>query len=227
MMSDRVFTDEELQEMGARTVDLIDQAIEAGETEKAKKLSRRMYRECSAMHDLYRDWVAALMDYVYKEQGEESLYQALRQTIGGTFAWTPETDELDFRLKVRILASALRGHLEPMTIVEDDEKVCIRMEPCGSGQRLVQSGAYGPPRNLTMMQQPHAMTWGMTDFPVYCTHAPVQEILSIERLGHPAYVAFPPDKVARRESCWYCVYKDPRDIPEEMYRRVGKEKPEE
>jgi len=223
-MTDRVFTSEELEKMGRRTVELLTEAVESGDKEGARKLAEQMYGEFSYMHDLYRDWMAGLMDYIYKNHGEESLYQALR----GVVAVFPRTarassEKVDFRHRVQALASVLRGHLQPMMLEEDDEKVCIKMEPCGSGQRLLEAGGYEPPRNLTIIQKPHPMTWGLTDFPIYCTHSPVMEILSIEKLGYPGVVALPAEKVAR-ESCRYCVYKNPKDIPQEVYTRVGKQK---
>jgi len=220
----RVFTQKELEEIGKRTVDLLTQAIEAGDKERANKLARRMYGEFSSMHDLYVDWAAGFMDYIYTNYGEDALYQALRKVVSASTGPAVDAKKVDFRRRVQGLASVLRGHLEPMKVEEDDAKVCITMETCGSGQRLVQRGAYGPPRNLTRIQKPHAMTWGMSDFPVYCTHAPVLEILSIEQLGYPANVIFPSQKVAE-ESCKYCVYKNVEDIPEEVYTRVGKQKP--
>jgi hypothetical protein len=226
----RIFSDEELKDMSARTADLLTEAIEAGDKERAKRLASRMYREFSFMHDLYVDWSGKFMDHIYTNYGEEALYQALRQVT------TPTTRQLtddmtknvmnpDFRLRVEGLAGILRGHLQPIKVNEDDEKVCITMEPCGSGQRLIESGAYEPPCNLTMIQKPHPMTWGMTDFPIYCTHEPVLDILSIEGLGYPSVVVLPPEKVARRESCKFCLYKNVEDIPEEVYTRVGKQKP--
>jgi hypothetical protein len=44
MSKKRVFTDEELQEMGTRTLDLVMAAIDAGDKEKAKELAAKMYR---------------------------------------------------------------------------------------------------------------------------------------------------------------------------------------
>ena len=222
-MVNRVFTDKELEEMGTRTLDLLTQAIESGDKEKAKRLANQMYQESSQMHDMYVDWVALLMDYIYKNDGENALYQALRE-------WAmqrPAVDvrKVDFRARVQGLATWLRGHLVPLKVEEDDEKVCMTMEPCGSGQRLVQNGRYKPPCSLTMIQKPHAMTWGMTDFPIYCAHEPVVEIVSIEQLGYPAQVAAHPEKVARDKPCTFCVYKKVEDTPQEFYKRVGKRKP--
>lgn len=220
----RVFTDEELVEMGKRTLDLLTLAIEAGEREQAKKLANRMYREFSVIHDLYRDWMADMMDYIYKGQGDGELYAALRKTIGASLGSIADMGKLDFRRRVEMLAAVLRGHLVGLELEEDDEKVCIKMKPCGSGQRLLEAGGYDPPRNLAMIQKPHAMTWGLTDFPVYCTHAPVMEILCMEQLGEPIFVIMPDRKVGS-QSCAYCVYKNGRDIPDAVYARVGKQRP--
>lgn len=220
----RVFAKEELEEMGRRTVDLLTEAIEAGDEKRAKELARRMYREFAFMHDLYRDWAAGFMDYIHRNYGEDALYQALRKVAGAPGGPKANAEKVDFRRQVQGLAHVLRGHLETMKVEEDDEKVCIQMQPCGSGQRLLQDGGYGPPRNLAIIQKPHPMTWGLTDFPIYCTHCPVLEILSIEQLGYPAVVAIPDEKVASG-SCKYCIYKNPNDIPEEVYTMVGKQKP--
>jgi len=65
-MTNRVFTNEELDEMGARIVDLITEAIEAGDNEGAENLDSRMYREFSFMQDLFIDSTAGYMDYLYK-----------------------------------------------------------------------------------------------------------------------------------------------------------------
>ncbi|MCX5998359.1 MAG: hypothetical protein NTU41_01895 [Chloroflexi bacterium] len=223
-MANMVFTDEELAEMGARTVDLLSKAIEAGDKGQAERLAQRMYSEAAVIHDLYVDWTAGLMDYIYKNCGEDALYQALREIIVTPPASNTGDPKADFRRRVRRLASALRGHLQPMKVTEDHDKVCIKMEPCGSGQRLLQRLDCDPERRLSRIQKPHRITWGLEDFPVYCAHSPVMEILSIEAQGYPDPVAVPAPRVAR-ESCTYCVYKDPATIPEEMYTRVGKRKP--
>lgn len=233
-MVNRVFSEEELCEMGIPTLTLLTEAIEQADKDKAKELARRMYKEFEFIHDLYVDWTAAFMDYIYKTQGADALYHALRKAVGTPprpsdrdkphGKQPPDSIATTFRNQVSYLASVMRGHLQPLRVEEDDEKVCMIMEPCGSGQRLMACGAYGPPRNLTMIQEPHIITWGMSDFPIYCTHAPVLEMLSMEWIGYPMTVIYPADEVAT-ESCRYCVYKKTDDIPDEIYERVGKQKP--
>jgi len=220
----RVFTKEELEEMGRRTVDLLTEAIEAGDDKRAMEMAKRMYREFAFMHDLYRDWAAGFMDYIYRNCGEEALYQALKKVAGAPGRPSAKAQKMDFRRRVQGLAHVLRCHLENVKVEEDDEKVCMQMQPCGSGQRLLEEGGYEPPRNLSMVQKPHPMTWGLTDFPIYCTHCPVLVILSIEQQGFPAIVVTPGEKVASG-SCKYCIYKNPQDIPEEVYIKLGKQKP--
>jgi hypothetical protein len=224
MAMNRVFTGEELEEVGRRTVDLLTEAIEAGDVERAKKLAKRMYREFALMHDLYRDWTAGFKDYMYRNYGKDALYQVLRKAAGSTGRPSANVEKLDFRRQVRGLARVLPGDLEAMKVEEDDEKVWMQMQPCGSGQRLLEDGGYGPARNLAMIQKPHPMTWGLADFRIYCTHCPVLAILSIERLGFPAIVATPGEKVASG-SCKCCIYKDPKDIPGEVYIMLGQQKP--
>lgn len=221
----RVFTEEERKEMEGRTLDHLVEAIEGGDKEKAKKLANRMYKEFLSMHDGYLNQITGYMDWIYRHEGDDALFEAHRM------AMKPGMDELlsgyekaDFRRKVQMMAAGLRGHLQPITVEEDDEKVSIKMHPCGSGQRLFESGAYEPTGPLKVIDKPHCLTYGMDDYPIYCTHAPIMELFSMERVGYPMFFTVPADKMAR-ESCSYCLYKDPEKIPEEVYERVGKQKP--
>ena len=227
MANDRVFTDEELEEMGRPTLDVLLEAIEAGDLDKAKESSNRMYSESLRFHDLACVWLAAFMSEVYENHGEEAFYRAMRRGVEAYFkSGAEKLNEADFRTRVQMRAAGFRSHLNPLRVVEDNEKVSMQMIPCGSGQRLLKMGCYGPSMNCTMMQSPHPMTYGMTDFPIYCTHAPIQEILAIEWFGAPVYITEAPDKMAR-ESCWHHMYKDFRNVPDRYYDRVGKKKPKE
>ena len=227
MSKNRIFTREELKELGERTLDLICEAIDAGDKEKAKKLSRRMYREFQSMHDLLRDWVTATLSYIYEKYGDEALYEALHRGCSAWFLPYVETYQKtgDFRRKVQMLAMGLRGHLQPLKIEEDEEKVCITMEPCGSGERQFQDGDYGPPKNFSIVVKAQPMTWSRPNCPIYCTHEPMLEILPIEQTGSPVWVCFPPQDGIATGGCRFCLYKDPEAIPDEAYTRVGKRKP--
>jgi len=224
MEEEKIFTEVELKEMGIRTRDLIDKAIDEGDLIKAKRLGHRMHSEFLAMHDFFRDWITGTLSYIYESHGDQALDDALRKGLSPRFKEMVEAyGQADFRRKVEMFAMGLRGHLQPVEIEEDDEKVCLTMHPCGSGERLIQEGAYKAPKNFSIVKQLHPMTYSRPNCPVYCTHEPMLEILPIEWLGYPVWVAYPPDD--KWGGCRFCIYKDPKAIPEEVYERVGKKKP--
>jgi len=223
MNQKRVFTDKELKEMGARTLDLVLEAIETGDKEKAKKLARRMYEESKYLHDGYMVWISGLQSYIYKNCGTDALEEAEKEahTIEANLVFKPP-EKTDFRSLVEHQASKMRGHLQPLSIEEDDEKVSLTMKPCGSGERIIQIGGYEA--GLARVKGPHRITWGMQNFPVYCTHCPVGEILAIERTGDFSVVKVVTDPIGR-EGCHFTFFKDRAQIPDKHYTRIGKKKP--
>jgi hypothetical protein len=225
MKNQRVFTEEELKAMGTRTLDLVLEAIDAGDKEKAKELATRMYQEFNYLHDGYMFWVSGLLTYIYRKYGIEAVEEAEREahTIEARAVFKPP-EEKDFRFLVENMAKGLRGHLQPLEIKEDDEKVCLTMKPCGSGKRIVEKGGYEPDIGLARIKEARPSTWGMKDFPIYCVHCPVMEMLSIESTGDFAHVRINSDPLCQ-EDCQFVFYKDPADIPREYYERIGKKKP--
>lgn len=224
MNSNRVFTDSELEEMGRRTLDVLTDAIDAGDKEKAGELARRMYKEFNYLHDGYFTWVTGLLTYIYEKLGVDAVEEAERfaHTVESKIAFVP-TGHTEFRDRVLDMLDGLRGHLQPIEIHEDDEKVTLAMKPCGSGQRLINMGGYEA--GLARVKEPGPITWGMKDFPLYCVHCPVMELLSIEGTGELGVCRFVTDPVGR-EDCQFVIYKDNKSIPEEFYTRIGKQKPD-
>ena len=220
-MTERLFTDEEMKAMSTRTRDLIDAAIDAGDKETAKKLNHRMYAEFLPMHDLYLNWVTGLLSHVYRSHGDKGLHQALSDSC--TVWWKPFAEQYaksSARERTELFAWGLRGHLQPLEITEDDEKITFKMIPCGSGGRLVLSDSYARPQNLAKIEKAQPMSYGREDFPTYCAHCAIMEILSIKWVGAPMVVIIPPDRLGH-EPCRFCIYKDPEKIPGEYRRRTG------
>jgi len=220
----REFTAKELKEMTTLPVQAALEAVEVGDKDKARESIKRMHEDAQKMIDSYLGWVTDMMDYIYVNYGEAEFEKALRKRFQRSESQkAARYDNMDFRTRVQTQATALRALLQPLEITEDDEKVSIKMNPCGSGQRLVQSGAYEPPRSISRMK-PQRLTWGRPDFPLYCSHGALQEIINIETLGYPTYVHELPEKVGT-EPCRFNLYKNPAEIPEEVYKRVGLKKP--
>jgi methylmalonyl-CoA mutase C-terminal domain/subunit len=171
MSAERLFTDEELKTLGQRTLDLLEDALGKGENENAKKLALRMYSEFLGMHDLYRDWVTHLLTFIGERYGDDVLAEALQETVSGyTRRLAKHYTGKDTRSKIAILLAGFRGHLQPLDIEEDDEKLTITPKPCGSGGRLIQGGGYQAPCNFLKIKKPQTMTFNRPEFPVYCVH---------------------------------------------------------
>jgi len=223
-MAERLFTAEELEELGMRSVDAVQKAIDAGDRDKAKGLSRRMYREFQAMHDLYVGWVTSLLSFIGRRYGDEVLYEALEESCG---MWLKplleQYAQATPRRRGEMLFAGLRGHLQPMKIEEDDEKFTIIMQPCGSGGRLALQGSYEPSGSLLRIKKPQLMTYWRENFPAYCAHCTFQETIPIDLSGAPWLVAFPAQKIGE-ENCLTYYYKDPQAVPDEVYRRVNRKK---
>jgi hypothetical protein len=230
MKKSRLFTEKQIKEIGTRTLDLVLEAIDAGDKDKAKELARRMYGEFQGLHDAYMFWVSGLLSHIYRRYGVDALEaaeleahsiegRALGRKAPGGGAGT-----VDFRSQVENLIGGLRGHLQTITVEEDDEKVSLTMNPCGSGQRIYARFAAEPAIGLATVEGPHAITWGKKDFPIYCVHCPVLEILAIERTGYPSPAVFPAGEVGA-DACHFYIYKDPEAIPEALYTRIGRKKP--
>jgi hypothetical protein len=140
MPKDRIFTDQELERMGARTSDLIDAAIDAGDLEEAKRLNHRMVEEFQIGHDGYLEWVTGLMSHIYKRYGDNALFDALWESYGNmqkSMFKNKKQVQLDIRQKVEGTATMLRSHAQPLKVVEDDEKIALMMQPCGTGGKLM------------------------------------------------------------------------------------------
>jgi hypothetical protein len=207
MSNQRIFTEEELESMGKRTLDVLQASIEAGDLEKAKILSQRMYNEFLSMHDLYRNWITDLLSFIGKRYGDKILHEAFEETVGN---WITHLGKRyankTKKQKVQMLMSGLRGHLQPLKIVEDDDKFTITWIACGSGGRLVKDGYYEPPFNFLKIKSKQPMTFGRSNFPVYCAHCYFQNTESTEPGGEPLYITEPADKLGE-EPCRSYVYK--------------------
>jgi hypothetical protein len=223
MSSKKIFTDKELKEMGTRTLDAVCAAIDAGDKKKAKELAQRMLDEFKHLHDGYFFWVTGLQSYIYRKLGVKAVEEAERQahTIEAKVVFTPP-EKNDLRTRVEHLASGLRGHMQPIAIEEDDEKITLTMQPCGSGERLINMKGYEV--GLARVKEAHPITWGQKNFPMYCVHCPVMEMLDFENSGNLATAHFISDPIGK-EHCVFVLYKNTKDIPEEFYKRIGKKKP--
>jgi hypothetical protein len=223
-MAEKLFTEAELLEMGKETVDLVEAAIDAGDLQKAKKLNRRMYKEFYSMHEGFRDWIATLMSFVQKRMGDEALYEVLSEVFKDFVFLAQIYGAENMKRQGQMLAAGFRGHLCPLKVEEDDEKITVMMTPCGSGGRAVLNGLYNPPKSLAKITKPQRMSWGRNDVPVYCAHCALQDIIPMEATGYPIWIIEPPAEFGK-QPCRFIMYKDRDKIPAKYYERYGLKKP--
>jgi hypothetical protein len=228
MKGDRLFTEEELRELGTPSAELIQAAIDAGDKAKAKELASQLHTEAWNLRDAYLHWITSLLTFIGRNYGDEALEKALRES--STVVFWPVAQmyeqcqkEGNLRGKAELFIRGLRCHHVPMKIEEDEEKLVLEMHPCGSGGRMILDGYYEPPIDFLKIEKPQPMTYGQKDFPVYCAHEPIFAMLGIEWTGAPLFFAEPSDKLGERP-CKFYLYKDSKATPAKFYARVGKKK---
>ena len=119
------------------------QAIDAGDKEKAKKLTVQAQKEYQNLHDGYMVWVSGLLSYIYNNHGISAVEEAEKfaHTVEAKLVFKPP-EKTDFKSVAEHRLKGLKGHMQPVTVEEDDEKITMTMHPCGSGERIIQMGGY-------------------------------------------------------------------------------------
>ena len=76
----RKIRQDDVEDLGIPTGDVICREIDAGNYELAKELTQYLVPEGKGLHDLYCDWCYDIFDKVAKKYGEEDLHELLRAT---------------------------------------------------------------------------------------------------------------------------------------------------
>ena len=226
-MSERWFSDEQLAAMSRPTMDKAIEAIDRGDDKAAKQLCEEMKWEGQFMHDMLVDGVAGLISFIKERLGDSGVEEAWEYSLERGWRPTVEAiDGADRRSIAQALAATWRAHSTSgvgpkpgaFEVAEDEEKLTFTINPCGSGQRLVRLGRYGPD-GFGVTDGAHSWTYGREGFPLYCTHcAFMNEALPIRWIGYPVYPSDPPEDFERDPCIWYW-YKNPADIPARHFER--------
>jgi hypothetical protein len=227
MTKESLFEKEGLQELTKTGLDQILEAINTGDATTAEGVVGRVHREYQVTHDLYRDWITALLSFIGRRYGDEALKEAYEDSF--TPAIKPVMERLlkqgITRATIEGIAGALRGRFSAyLKIEEDDEKFIFHMA-CPTGA-LVKEGRYEPPFDFLRIEEAQPMTYGRPNFPVYCAHCTFQDSLPIDWYGRPLWLTEPADDIGT-VPCIRYVYKEAKEIPARFYERLGKKKPQE
>ncbi len=214
---------------------------EAGATDAVEQ-ARAVWQ---AMHDRAVDRVSGLIDVAVKLVGEEHLgalwdflmddwyeVHARRYSLESQ-PWSVSAHQLMIAIvdgfHAHLTGTGRQGDIE---LIEEPTRVGFRFAPCGSGGRSldarISDGAprAGAPYGFAVTTEPHDWAWNTVGICSYCVHCcQLNEVMPIDRLGFPTRVidapTWTPD--AAQTSCTWWVYRDPADIPDDVYRRVGRD----
>lgn len=199
-------------------------------------------------HDLDVDALLGLFDTVIDELGEAAIGEMWEQHL--VRDWfdkryarfdVSRTDwKESFRLLVFLSFEAMHGHLcgpqreGDVEYREFDDRVELEFDPCGSGGRAYRGEPLDgtgsrmlAPYGFKPVQGAYDFTWNKPGICTYCAHCCVlTELMPARSFGYPVRVIDPPSYPhAANAKCRYTIYKDPRAIPEHVYRRLGMTKP--
>jgi hypothetical protein len=207
------------------TVQLIHEAIDSGDGDRAKRLLDFAAGDWERNKDYSINWITSLLSFIGRRLGEGAVEEALRD-FGDRYLADRRKGywELDVRKRMEGIVRGMKANFGEAAIREDDEKFVLEFR-CGSGGKLIDDGAYEPPRDYLMLRERGPVTFDRDELPVYCAHCSVNnEIMPVESDGAPVTVQFPP--AGPGEHCVHHIYKDAADVPDSIYRRIGKQRPE-
>jgi hypothetical protein len=182
-------------------------------------------------HDSHLLLTAAWVDAVVTELGEAKLgelWAELQQQPIDSYkrydtTRSPWPDS--FALLVQIALEGMHAHFGgpkrrgEIELIEHDDRVEMRFDPCGSGGRIRRDELFGVTR------EPHPFAWNRVGVCHYCIHCCVlQQLEPIRRMGYPARVIEPPTEPGM--PCSWTVYRDPALVPDSAYIAVGARPPE-
>jgi len=224
-----------------------ERACLAGDGQAASELVEEVRSTWLAVHDRFCDITCGLFSLAAERLGESVVGPMWDEAIGDMY---PSRDAYDLARRpwaesVALLlddaAMSLRGHLSgprrtgEVSLHEEEDRWVFRFDPCGSGGRTLRADANadgaaraGPPFGFRVTTEARDWAWQTKGVCLYCVHCcQLQERASIARLGYPVRVVEPPvwGTAEPRGHCTWSVYKDPRLVPAEAYRRVGSAKP--
>jgi hypothetical protein len=187
-------------------------------------------RTWRAAHDRHLGLVAWWIAFAVEHLGEDELGELWRELEAEGISSYERYDvrhtpwERSFAFLVQTAIEGMHGHLGGPTgqgeveVRDHGDRVQLTFSPCGSGGRLRAAERFG------VTTAPYDWAWNEVGVCHYCVHCCVlQQLEPIDNLGYPARVIDPP--LAAGDSCSWTVYRDPADIPDSAYRRVGRRKP--
>ena len=226
-MADPMLSDADVERMRTPLWEQARAAYEAGRRAEGSALLDKAVAQWSSLKDYSINWITSLLTFVGEELGEDAVERALRKT-GEEFvrprrdtgvAW----DSLPASARAKVIARAMVSNMGSVEVDEDDEKIVLSFR-CGTGGRLIDEGRYDGEHAYLTLREKSGRTFMRDQLPVYCAHCSVNnEIQPVEWGTAPTTIEHPPERPG--EPCVHHIYKDVDAVPDEAYRRIGKDEP--
>lgn len=231
-----------------RLVDDAVTACSAGDPGQAASLVERAQETWRLVHDYCVDEVYGLLDGVVRLRGEDALPQVWGHLMRDWY--DDHAQRLDVRNQpweesahqlMTAITHGFHGHLSGtdrsggMTFTEEADRWGFRFDPCGSGGRVIRDDTTGGrprparPFQLAVTSRPYDWAWNRTGVQAYCVHCCLLNmVVPIDRLGYPTRVVEPPvwPEARAGAGCTWWIYKDPALVPDEVFARVGRRRPD-
>jgi hypothetical protein len=197
------------------------------------------------MHDRAVDRLSGLIDIAVRLVGEDSLGELWDFLMADWYAiharryslanqpWTVSAHQLMIAIvdgfHAHLAGTGRQGDIE---IIDEPTRIGFRFAPCGSGGRSLDARITddapraGAPYGFAVTTQPHDWAWNTVGICSYCVHCcQLNEIMPIDRLGYPTRVIDAPtwNPAEPVSTCTWWVYRDPADVPDHVYTRVGRD----
>ncbi|MGB3482870.1 MAG: hypothetical protein WBB07_11735 [Mycobacterium sp.] len=196
------------------------------------------------IHDHAVDRVSGLIDIAVTTVGEHSLGELWDSLMADWYEihaqryalsnqpWSTSAHQLMIAIvdgfHAHLSGTGRQGDIE---IIDEPTRIGFRFAPCGSGGRSLDARITdnqpraGSPFGFAVTTTAHDFAWNKIGVCSYCVHCCLlNEVMPIDRLGYPTRVIdapiWNPDNPTT--DCTWWVYRDPADIPDDVYERVGR-----
>lgn len=213
-----------IEEMSADFNLVIDSFNEKNQ-EKALTLITYFNRNAVIRHDSFASYVYSYPSTVVSESGEEIAVKIANGSLLKNQMWLGMWDlvgVLTANELAAFLAEHLRFHFSGQAregstqIVEDDKKIRLIFDPCGSGGALRRRLG----TDVINLKEENQLAWNKCgEVNLYCSHCALNEKYSIDLFGYPKLVVEFENDANR--PCGWTIYKDKKDVPQAVYDRLG------
>ena len=139
-------------------------------------LIHEQHREWQPWHDFMLCWLEYTFAAFHEAGGYDLLHRAFLECYETAFfpryAVFEQWSDTE---RVQRSAWSWYYHMGRIRILEEEHRFVFVLEPCGSGARLFSGAVDAPPFRYgkplaPLTKEPHELSFGRTDFPLYCSH---------------------------------------------------------